>query len=218
MIAIGLCLMQRLKQIGLRWNRRKDLTKRLGYDPQQTNEEDDAEAVQQGNVMRQRLRERINRVPDVPDHFPPPEPHAPHRRRAPSPENQAPRRYKRIRLETDSDEGENVTHGEPFEPLSSHPGSEGAAGHSIIITSDSDDDQPPPPARSRPIRDPRNRRRSPNPFLLDEAEEADESDDDQPAHRRTSDSVSDSLADSLSSSDSDSDSDDSFIIVDDYFE
>ncbi len=41
--------------------------------------------------MKQLLRERINRVPDVPDNFPPPEPNAQHRRRAPSPENQAPR-------------------------------------------------------------------------------------------------------------------------------
>ncbi len=168
--------------------------------------------------MRQRVRERINRVPDVPDHFPPPEPHARQRRRASSRENQAPRSYKRIRVEPDSDEAETDTHREPFEPLSSHPGSDGAPGHSIVINSDSDEDQPAPPARTGPLRDPRHRRRSHNPFLLDEAEEADESDDDQPAHRRTLDSVSDSLADSLASSDSDSDSDDSFIIVDDYFE
>ena len=198
------------KRLGLRWNRRKGLTKRLGFDPQQTNEEDDAEAVQQGTAMRQRLRDRLNHIPDIPDHFPPPEQPEPLRRRASSPENQAPRSYKRIRLElADSEEPENSTPNEIFNPSVSHidsveiPVPDGAAAHPLIINSDSEDDLPAPPSRTR--------HRTHNPFILEEAEEGDESDDDLSFPGR-----SHSLSDS--NSDSNSDSDESFIIVDDYFE
>ena len=52
------------RRIGLIWSRRKLAVKHLGYDPAVPQEETDDEAVEAGNLMRARARDRLRQVAD----------------------------------------------------------------------------------------------------------------------------------------------------------
>ena len=56
-----------LRKKGLRWQRRKGVAKRLGFDPAHADSEGEEEAVAAGRAMRERERARLEQVPELPD-------------------------------------------------------------------------------------------------------------------------------------------------------
>ena len=193
------------RRLGLRWRRRRGVVRRLGFDPLEPTEENDDEAVDQGHEMRQRLRDRINQVADIPDHFPPPDPNPRRRSRSVSPENQTPRPRKRVRMQEEESDPEDSLPLSALRPPQSPIGATVDQPHRI----ESDTEEAPSPAR-RPRASRRGRRLSRNPFVLSEAEEEQSEGEDAPVHSSTR-ARSDSSSDSSESS---SDSDDSFIVDD----
>ena len=194
------------RRLGLRWKRRRGVARRLGFDPLEQTEEDDEQAVEQGHQMRQRLRDRINQVPDIPDHLPPPDLNPRRRSRSVSPENQTPRPLKRVRmLEEDSDPDDSL-------PLSAiqRPRSPVAGTSAQPLRIDSDGEEAPPPVR-RPRAKRRGHRRSRNAFVLSEAEEEPSEGEQAPEHSSTRVRSDSSSSDSSNSS---SDSNDSFVVDD----
>ena len=194
------------RRLGLRWRRRRGVVRRLGFDPLEPTEENDEEAVDQGHQMRQRLRERINQVADIPDHFPPPDQNPRRRSRSVSPENETPRPRKRVRMQEEESDAEDSL---PLSALN-RPQSPIADTAAQPLRIESDSEEAPTPAR-RARRRPRSRRRARNPFVLSEAEEEQSDGEAAPVHSSTR-ARSDSS--STDSSESSSDSDDSFIVDD----
>ena len=183
------------RRLGLRWKRRRGVARRLGFDPLEQTEETDEAAVEQGHEMRQRLRDRINQVPDIPDHLPPPDLNPRRRSRSVSPENQTPRPRKRVRmLEGDSDTDDSMPLSALQRPLSPDSGSSAEP-----LRIDSDVEDAPPPVR-RPRAKRRAHRRSRNPFILSEAEEGQWEGEEAPEHSSTRVRSESSSSDSSESS------------------
>jgi hypothetical protein len=90
-----------LRGRGLRWQRRKGVAKRLGFDPAQQDSEGEEEAVAAGRAMRERQRARFEQVPDLPDRYDPTEARPPSRRSDP---NDTRAKLRRVRLPSNSEE------------------------------------------------------------------------------------------------------------------
>ena len=60
-----------LRKKCLRWQRRKGVEKRLGFDPAQQDSEGEEEAVAAGQAMRERQRTLLTQVPELPDRYDP---------------------------------------------------------------------------------------------------------------------------------------------------
>ena len=89
-----------LRKKGLRWQRRKGVEKRLGFDPAQQDSEGEEEAVAAGRAMRERQRALLTQVPELPDRYDPTSVRPPSRRSDP---DAPPKKRRRVRLATTSD-------------------------------------------------------------------------------------------------------------------
>ena len=60
-----------LRKRGRKWQRRKGVEKRLGFDPAQQDSEGEEDAVAAGRAMRERQRALLTQVPELPDRYDP---------------------------------------------------------------------------------------------------------------------------------------------------
>jgi len=112
-----------LRKKGRRWQRRKGVEKRLGFDPAQQDSEGEEEAVAAGRAMRERQRALLIQLPELPERKETTSARPPSRRSSPHP---SPAKFRRVRLPSNSEEDL------PSE-LRRHP---------LIIVSDSEEERP----------------------------------------------------------------------------
>ena len=93
-----------LRKKGRRWQRRKGVEKRLGFDPAQQDSEGEEEAVAAGRAMRERQRALLTQVPELPDRYDPTSLRPPSPRSDP---DATPNKRRRVRLASTSD-GEDL--------------------------------------------------------------------------------------------------------------
>ena len=86
-----------LRKTGRKWQIRKGVAKRLGFDPAQQDSEGEEDAVAAGRAMRERQRALLPQIPELPDRYDPTEARPPSRTGAPSSKG------RRVRLESTSD-------------------------------------------------------------------------------------------------------------------
>ncbi len=60
-----------LRKRGRRWQKRKGVEKRLGFDPSQQDSEGEEEAVAAGQAMQERQRALLTQIPELPDRYDP---------------------------------------------------------------------------------------------------------------------------------------------------
>ena len=96
------------RAMGLLWSRRKGAMKRAGITFTQRQEENEDEAIEAGQALRNHLREILTQVPNIPDRYNPAEHRSPRRQRhETTSNNNSDTRAKRQRIEMASDSDEN---------------------------------------------------------------------------------------------------------------
>ncbi len=124
-----------LRKKGLRWQRRKGVEKRLGFDPAQEDSEGEEEAVAAGRAIRERQRGLLTQVPELPDRY------------DPSSDSDAPP-TKRNRIHLPSTSSARPPSSRPSSP---HPDASPAKPHRVSLPSNSEEDIP-SESRRHPLR------------------------------------------------------------------
>ena len=135
-----------LRKTGLRWQRRKGVEKRLGFDPVQDDSEGEEEAIDAGRAMRVRQRALLTQVPDLPDRYDPTSVRPPSRRSATPDPDAPPTKRNRIRLPSTSS-----ARAPSHRPSSPHPDTTPAKLLPVHLPSNSEEDLP-SESRLHPLR------------------------------------------------------------------
>ena len=145
-----------LRKCGRRWQRRKGVEKRLGFDPAQQDSEGEEEAVAAGRAMRERQRARLEQVPELPDRY------GPTSVRAPSPHPDAPpAKRRRVSLASTSDAEDTAPTQADTTPFRLNSDSESDHPHSSHPDTDA------PPTKVRRVRLPSNSDEECHPLRID---------------------------------------------------